>query len=312
MAPRYSKPERDLRAWQKRNNVPVGYRGGRRRRRPAQKKFQLQRPKARVARQVQPILETKKYVGFRNGATLGPGAAYMTTTNASLVLIPNAFMYMKEEGTAGLPINSGVQGNDVFSRYLTEKLLIEYPATSYAPSDTQVRPMELIWGWCKPLNLTAHTTPARNTCIRGDLINHVLHQVAEDFDQTQDSMLFNDKKKRSYNIIGRKKLKPNQNGNVIGNSWVPDDATKLRGGPAPMRRNITWKMNKKVELTKSADTGSSTPNPDPVDPFMYPNQAYIPFIILYNPDFAKYTENAGGKISQIKVTRNSCHWFNDA
>lgn len=284
-----------------------GRRGG-----AAQQKFKLRRPKQRVARQLQPVLETKKYSGFRNGAPTGVATTYMTTTNASLVMVPPAFMNLKEDGTANLPINSGVEGNDIFARYLTEKLLIEYPASSYAPSDTQVRPMELIYGWCKPLNLTSLTTPARDTCIRSDLVNHVLHQVAEDFDQANDTMLFNDKKRRSYNIISRRKILPNHNRNVISNSWVPDDATKLRGGPTPIRRNVTWKMNKKIELTRTADTGSTTPNPDPVDPFMYPNQAYIPFIVLHNPDFAKYTPNAGGKISQIKVTRNSCLWFNDA
>ena len=138
-----------------------GRRGG-----AAQQKFKLRRPKQRVARQLQPVLETKKYSGFRNGAPTGVATTYMTTTNASLVMVPPAFMNLKEDGTANLPINSGVEGNDIFARYLTEKLLIEYPASSYAPSDTQVRPMELIYGWCKPLNLTSLTTPARDTCIR--------------------------------------------------------------------------------------------------------------------------------------------------
>ena len=38
----------------------------------AQKKFQLRRPKAKVASSLVPILDTKKYTGFLAGAVPGP------------------------------------------------------------------------------------------------------------------------------------------------------------------------------------------------------------------------------------------------
>lgn len=275
----------------------------------AQKQFQLRRPKAKVARSLQPILETKKYVGYLAGAVPGPVSSYMSLTSPTHVYVPGAFCYMKDDATG---LSAGVEGNDIFSRYLQMKFRVTYPASVGMPASKQVQPVELIWGWCKPLNLTTLTTPIRETVNRNDIVLHVQNQIAEEFNEKLDNMKFNDRVRRNYNIIGRKKLFPNANKNIIQNSWVPDLPTgfQQKGGATPIFRNVNWKMNKKVELSTSLDTTGTG------DAFMYPNQAYIPFVLLHNPSHAEYTANpvypAEGPISQIEVTRNSCHWFNDA
>ena len=75
-----------------------------------------------------------------------------------------------------------------------------------------------------------------------------------------------------------------------------------------MRTTISWPTKKKVEYSKSDDTaGSGSP-----EPFVYPNQAYIPFVCFYNPDASSYKANATDEQRQILLTTNACHWFNDA
>lgn len=271
--------------------------------RSAQKKFQLPRPKAKVQKQLQPILETKKFTGLLAGAVPGPVTSYMSTTGPTHVYIPGSFTYMTNDDWSTLP--SAVEGNDIFSRYLQMKFRVTYPNNANAPHSTQVQPVEMIWGWCKPLNYTTLTTPNKETCSRQDIVNHVTNQIAEEFNEELDNMKFHDKVKRNYNIIGRRKLIPNNNGDVLQNTWDVG-AVQQQGGPSPIFRNVKWTMNKKVELEKTTDSTGTA------DPFMYPNQAYIPFVLLYNPSYARYSANSGENITQIEVCRNSCHWFNDA
>lgn len=275
----------------------------------AQKKFQLPTARKSVVRSLQPIIETKKFCGFVNGNTPGPVEHNLSIVAPLLVLIPDAYMNMQAESAATVPQSQSVSGNDIFSRYISTKLLIEYPANAYAPNSVQTRPVELIWGWCKPLNLTTLTVPSRLDVSRTTIATHVLNQVAEDFDDADDKLEFKDRRRRSYNIVGRKRLYPNNNKSVIRtiNQWGGLNAPPL-GGPPPIQTTVTWKTGKKVEFTKSTDT-------DPVglaQPFIYPNQAYVPFYAFYNPDFDDYKVNETGEQRQIKMTSNSCHWFNDA
>lgn len=277
-------------------------RRNRRGRQAAQSKFKLRRPKNAVVKSIAPILETKKYLGLLAGSIPGPVTSYMSNTGPTHVYVPGSFTYMSQQQFQNSP---AVEGNDVFSKYLEMKFRLTYPSNANAPPNIQVQPVEMIWGWCKPLNYTSLTTPKRENCSRQDIVNHVTHQIAEEFNEKLDNMKFNDRVKRNYNIIGRRKLVPNNNRDVFQNTW-DIGAVQQQGGPTPIFRNVNWKMNKKVELTLSSDSTGTA------DPFLYPNQAYIPFVLLFNPSYAEYPTNVGEAITQIEVTRNSCHWFNDA
>lgn len=268
----------------------------------AQKKFQLKRPKKSTVKSITPIIEMKKFRGLLAGSIPGPETSYMSITAPTKVVIPAAFMYMSQTAYNNSP---AIEGNDIFSRYLTMKFKIQYPSNSNAPPNVQVQPTELIWGWCKPTNYTSLTSPVRETVSRANLANHVANQIAEEFDNANDNMKFNDKVKRNYNIIGRIKLRPRNTRDIFQNTWDVGTVTQ-QGGPSPIFKNISWKMNKKVEYTHTSDSFGTA------DPFMYPNQAYIPFVILHNASYASYLENEEGEVKQIAVTHNSCHWFNDA
>lgn len=284
--------------------------------RSAQSQFKLRRPKASVVNALQPVIETKKFCGYTNGIVPGPQEQSLSTTSISVVIVPNAYMHMQPESAGTVSQGSSISGNDIFSRYLSMKIMVEYPTSSMAPANVQVRPVELIWGWVRPLNLTKLTSPNSGTVSQGEITQNVVDQIGGDFDSQLDSMIFKDRVRRSYNIIGRKKLYPNNNKSVFQDSWVPDlpSGYQQKGGPSPIMTSVNWPTQKKLEYSKTDDSGSGGVG----IPFAYPNQAYIPFIIFHNPDATSYDENTTnpetGAVEQrqVLITTNSCHWFNDA
>lgn len=273
-------------------------------RKSAQSRFALRRPKASVARSLQPIIETKKYAGYSGPpGTYPAGPQELTLDNIFEMVVPKSYMMMQPVANATVPSSASFEGNDVFSRYLQMKLKVTYPATEHMPTGVQVQPVELIWGWTNPMNLTNYTTPKRQDATRTDITQHAYKSMLEWFDSVDDGMQFKDRERRTFNIVGRKKLFPNNNKQVIDTAWVGVD---IHGGAPIIRKNITWKTNKKVEYTKSSDPEASVP-------FAYPNQAYIPFVGFYSPSIGIYND-AGPPDADNRPTvqYNDCHWFNDA
>lgn len=284
------------------------------RKRSAQSQFQLRRPKKSLVSALQPILETKKFCGYINGVVPGPIDGDLSITSIARVLVPNAYMHMQAESMGTVTQGSSISGNDIFSRYLSIKISLKYPTNDFTPVGVQCRPVELIWGWVRPLNLTNLTTPTHDTVAHGQITESVVSQLGGDFDQAEDDMIFKDKTRRSYNVIGRKKLLPNNNDSVIQSTWGSAAGFSQRGGAPEVKTTVSWPTQKKLEFSKSADSGTGGLG----IPFAYPNQAYIPFVIFYNPDAEKYeantinTETGALEQRQIKISTNSCHWFNDA
>lgn len=277
------------------------------RRRPAQKKAMLRRPNARVTNSLQPILETKKFCGYKNGAIPGPALEYLSVTGTGEIKVNDAFVNMQGESANTVIPSSSISGNDLFSRFISTKIKVQYPTNDNAPHGKQVRPVELIWGWARPLCFTGLTDPTKQAVSREQILLNIKYQIAEDFNAEADDMLFNTKRRRHYNLVGRKKLWPNNNKAVFQNTWDVGEVAQ-QGGPPPIQTTISWPMKKKVEYTASTNTGTG----GSAEPFLYPNQAYIPFFLFYNADYSAYSENSGSDISQVAVTTNSCHWFNDA
>lgn len=284
----------------------------------AQKRFMLQKPTRRQVSNISNMAECVKFVGWENypdQKTLPIQEFYVSTTASSHFIPIHPFWYMRAK--RDIPeLNSAVEGRDIFSKYLQTKLEIKYPESMFGPQGG-TRPIEVIYGWVNPLNLTDRTTPSENQVTFQEILDYVKDMIAEDFDSKNDTMEFKDRRKRNYNIVGRFKVKPNQNSFLPGpvtsssSSGGVADTMGFEGSAPPLRRNINWKMMKKVRYERSVN-GGSPPN----DPFIYPNQAYLPFICLYNPDHANYSPNSPDgegnlQVKQIKIRYSSCHWFND-
>lgn len=307
MAPRAKRPN-------KRNKRKTGHR------KQVQKKFQLQKASAAQVKSISTMAECNKYsgaVGNEDDHTkLGISSFYVSNTASATFLPIHSFYYMKSYND--IQANYSLRGKDIFSKYLQMKLEVQYPVSKFGPTEG-ARPLEVVYGFCKPLNLTNTTTPTEENVTRTQILNHVLNQIAQDFDSSDDTMEFKDRRKRSYNIVGRFKIVPDQRKNIIGPMDSASDAgvTTLVGmgnNPPPLRRNVNWQMKRKIRFEKSVQGDTSDPAADPI---LYPSQAYLPWILLYNPDYANFKDNVPGgsgqdeQIHQIKVRHFDCHWFND-
>lgn len=308
MAPRASRPNK------RKNQRKTG------KRKQVQKKFQLQKASASQVKSISTMAECNKFFGMVGNEgdhqKLSISSFYVSRTASATFLPIHSIYYMKSYND--IQANSSLRGKDIFSKYLQMKLEVEYPVSKFGPT-RGARPLEVVYGFCKPLNLTNNTTPKDVEITRAQILSHVVNQIAEDFDSRDDTMEFKDRRKRSYNIVGRFKVTPDQRKNIIGPMDSASDAgvTTLVGmgnNPAPIRRNVNWQMKRKIRFEKSLQGDLSNPAADPI---LYPNQAYLPWILIYNPDYSHYAENVPGgsgqdeQIHQIKVRHYDCHWFND-
>lgn len=282
------------------------------RRQSAQARFRLSRPRASTVRALSSILETKKYRGMvANSAGTGfvnTGVSTGTLAQIGTVIVPKCFIQMYNSDTVGdvTPDLAGacMDGHSLFCKYLKLKVQIDYPDGAFSPTTTP-RPVELIWGFVNPLNLTPYTTPTDKDITVAQITQHVIDVVANEFNQENDPLQFHDRQKRLYNIIGRKKMIPNMH------KQAPS-APSFLASASKMLETLSWPMNKKVRYTASS-LGLSPGTLG--DKFMYPNEAYIPFALLYNPDQAMYVPADGAadpSAYKINYQFNDCMWYNDA
>lgn len=294
-----------------------------------QNKFKLHRPLSKQVKQIAPIAETKKYrwaTGLESAGTLdvqGIREFFVNNdTNTATFLPLHSFLFMKRNLHApSLP--GSVMGKDIFSKYLSMKIEVLYPQARYGPIKG-ARPIEIIWGFTTPINLSNKTVPDNSKPTNDDIITHITEQVDEDFDQSTDLMEFKDARRRSYNIIGRIKCKPDRRHLITGPIANAESGTALSTNadtPAKIY-TINFPMMKKIRLEQSDNLGDGGVGPA-TDPFVYPNQAYLPFVLLYNKDKDAYEDNQPAQVNasgveiaaaeehQIRIRYQDCHWFND-
>lgn len=284
-------------------------------RKQAQKTFRLPKPKRSVVNQLSNLLETKKFQGLdydlanakwiQNPIEVGT----LPLTNAGVSFMPDSFYRMQfatdiqDQTTADNKelVDNCIEGTSLFSKYLQCKVQIDYPDGLKAPTQAP-RPVEIIWGWVNPLNFTKFTNPHVEEVTPSQIREHTLDAIASEFNAVTDPMEFHDKHKRRYNIIGRRKIMPRLARQV-------PTKTDQQFGPhgnssAKIHTNIYFPMKKKVNYTRS--TAEADPS---VPQFAYPNEAYLPFVYLYNPDYAMYDVSG---VDPVAFKFNDCHWFNDA
>lgn len=303
-------------AW-KTDKRKLGKRGPKKRKtghkKGVQNKFKLTKPQNRVVKQVASILETKKFQGITPNANSDGWLPFKIQTYHQDAVVKNlpidSFLAMRfstdVEPTNPETSRNCLEGSSLFAKYLTMRVQIDYPDGSYAPTQTP-RPMEIIWGFTHPFNYTEYTTPRLDEVSLAELQTRIENTVKEEFNNQADPMIFHDKKKRLYNIVGRRKIIPKFN------RQVPNMTTYLASASKIMT-TINFPMMKKVEYTTSFN---DVDHQDSLGSrFAYPNQAYVPFVIVVDPDNSYYSPPQTApdpNLYRPEVKFNDCLWFNDA
>lgn len=199
-------------------------------------------------------------------------------------------------------------GQSVFSRYLNAKVQIRFPGGADLITDRQY-PMELIAGWIpSSLAFSTFTTPQVSQASPSDITTYIIQRISEYFNSRSDKLDFISKHAANIRITFRKKIKANQNmNNVLG----PDTNSLTTEGHVPdVMMYPKWTTNKKVffEQGNTYGDGAGTDRRN-----FYPNYSYIPFLIVYSPNYAG--EDGLNPLPTKNVPRvsyNVAHYYTDS
>ena len=282
--------------------------------------------KARVKNMVKrrnPMVETKKRVHgvitAMNTSSGGvPSANYQDTVggltipnNDAFTLLNLASYYRNSHGFG----EHNVIGDALFSKYLKLKIQMRFPeGTSMIVNPVK---LYLITGWCtQPSGWTNNTTPTEGDSTQTYLFAHITNQLKEYFDEREDFLRFREKTTSNVRILRWQKLAPNLNQSIAA---VPaqvidgEDGELIRTvGAVPfVNRSFTWRTFKKVHLSEGKElaTGNDAAVPDTQN--LYPNNQWLPFAIIYNPDFARMRDVENDDTT-CTLAYNDVHYYGDA
>lgn len=277
-----------------------------------------------------PLVETFKY----QSAPATNQNVRLSRTSAYNMILNDAFCAGYTQGldipNDGLStsVNAGptCRGRDVYSKLTAMKLRFDFPEDQYSIRDNYTPPI-VYHGWIKKTMFkTSDTTPAPAAVVRQTFIDLINHEMENQFDEANDNLDFRDRRTSQYKILGKKHIRPNRNKSIaiplihVGdhqsggpvNTPSPQpfsDTAGMRGALPPVFYKITWNVNRKLGLQQSmtwADGAGQGP------PRYYPADCWIPFVVVYNPSFAKQIQDDTNANGQILVSYNSVHYYTDS
>lgn len=310
--------------------------------------------KKQMVRRRAAIVETKQRVhsdiAYLNGYL--PGAQnYTNPLNPRPIPVDDAFTM--------LPLRSWTRmshgfeeyqcvGNNIFSKYLNLKVELQFPDgervdfPSTKTPGTWITPVNkmiekptkvyLICGWItNPMNYPVDNTPSPSLPKQSDatitaLDNYIVQQLKVFFDDDEDKLQFRPKSTTNIKIEKYTQFKPKL-GSAIATQAVPYNVSTPPGelGPAVayraqgsipnVRKSHSWKTMRKMPLTQGKDAGYTVDKQN-----LYPNNSWVPFAIIYNPNFADQAaefvvDDETGELDQIQsmfVRYNDAHYFTDS
>lgn len=249
--------------------------------------------------------------GLWDSMTL-PTTLHNTDAQTLLPIAPYVF------NTQGMDDNNMI-GRSIFSKYLKCKVEFTLPS-----QDRIIRhPAEvfLVHGWItQPVGATPNTVPSDKNVSYADFQNHCNNQIKQYFNDKNDKLRFISKTQSNIKILGYRKLRVKKSNNL---GLVPTAYESLQGGleedivvgsSPKINMTCSWPCMKKIHLTKGHQFQTTHP-PGHATDFYYPNHSWLPFMMVYNPSFADFTNPliyAPGNEPVITVRYNTQHYFSDS
>jgi hypothetical protein len=188
----------------------------------------------------------------------------------------------------------------------------------------------LICGWItESLNYPLNNTPSPSLPAQADadteaLNTYITQQLKPFFDDDEDKLQFRPKQTTNIKIEKYVQFKPNL-ANAIGTQAVPrheqaDSSQNIieleqHGSIPDVYRSWSMKTNRKIALTEGTADPGVTDGQN-----LFPNNSWIPFAVIYNPDFEAQLANAKTdpsdplKLTQIQTMQyrwNDVHYYTD-
>ncbi|AXQ65447.1 MAG: hypothetical protein [Circular genetic element sp.] len=247
-------------------------------------------------------------------------------------------------------------GNSLFSKYLNLKLQVRFPdgrakATLPDPSGTgtyevpnvmirNATKLYMICGWVTrnwglPLvQVNSENKLTSHTATQANLKEYIISQLKPYFDDDEDKLQFRPKATTNIKVDKYVRVKPNlttaiasqatpaNNWSVPGNPNYDEVVIGATGSIPDVYRSWSTKTNRKLTLTEGVKiTTPISPETFRDDENLYPNDSWLPFCVLYNPDYE--TQKARWlpddvdplklkQICAINYRFNDAHYFTDS
>lgn len=298
-----------------------------------------------------PMVETKQRVhsdiatinGYLAGADnlVNPLNWRTLVTDDAFTLLPLLSYYRNSHG-----FNEwNTIGHNIFSKYLNVKTQLRFPQDELLPfTDNESgqnytarnkmiedpTKVYLICGWVtQSMNYPVDNTPSPSlpaqTQADVDAIeNYVTQQLKPYFDDDEDKLQFRPKQTTNIKIEKYVQYKP-QLDTAIGTRAQPrhqfaDSSPNIveveaHGSIPEVSRSHSFKCMKKIPLTEGKESSF------PVDKQnLYPNNSWIPFAVIYNPNYQQQLANTvvdaqTGRFTQVQFMEyrwNDAHYFTDS
>lgn len=286
----------------------------RRYKRPNKKRLQIVKTVKSMAEVREHQVNQERIFVLANQATpevppIPDGTSYRK--NACNVFIPTAFTNFP--GTT-----TDVENRAIYAKYLQMKMRITFPSgvNLLVPDQT----LYVVHGYVRPtklpntnFSLTGASTetvfqPAANNITPAYLPWHVMTQIYDDFNSEADQLGWTTKKeRRGYTILVYNKVTVDKDTSITSRTHlgaVTPGVGVQEGGPPQILRRITWPMKRKVQYNLSTSPGAN---------FKYPNDAAIPFVCVYNPQWEKQgvDDRPDSGLGTIQVEFGSKLWYHD-
>lgn len=197
-------------------------------------------------------------------------------------------------------------GNSIYVKYLKAKIKIDFPPINLL---TKPAKLYLIHGWMTtPPNWTTATTPAVNTATTADLQNHINQRLRNYFNELQDQMLFRPKSyDNGIKVIRNQRIEPNLQKQFSIPANQPSGPTSMYGSVPSVMKSCSWTVNRKIHFEDSTNGTGLTD-------YLYPNNSWLPFCVLYNPDFKAFTPDSGEtrEGNRLHILMNNQIWYSDS
>lgn len=225
-----------------------------------------------------------------------------TTGNPSeYTLLPINCFYNMNRGLEA----SDMIGSNIYSRYLKTKLEFELPRGDLSirhPCDIYV-----IHGFVtKPLGRTLSTAPTIGTTERSSIITHMNEVIAEHFNQRLDKLEYRSKRKSQLKILGYRKLKVKKSAQLGIDTQSQGIGGNFVGSKPLINMSCNFPTKRKIHYVEGTSNNQLQ--------FNYPNHAWLPFILIYNPTAGDFLDTQLYSMGEpkLKVRYNSIHYFSDS
>merc|ERR1712093_9334 len=165
--------------------------------------------------------------------------------------------------------------------------------------------------------------PQRDMATQDQLLNYISNQLRPYFDDGYDKLQFRPRETTNIKIAKYMRIKPNHN-TAIATQPLPvttqggQTLVDAHGAVPSVRRSWSVKTNRKITFTQGADTSFPVDNQN-----LYPNDCWLPFCVIYNPDYEAQAATAkansdpkyAGRFTEIQAIQhrwNDAHYFTDS